>query len=347
MRDRPSDHQTAQRAVALSWTADAAFATSRFHEARKGYEQALELHRSAEYRHGVGLVLINLGAVDLCQGRLDASRAHLEEALAIHREQGEPRFMALAMGRLGALELDLGNLDRAAANLAVAHEIHQAAGERPYELAALLAIGRLHRAAGRLLEARVYLETALREARAILDDRLQTAAVTELGLLLQEEDQPADAIVELERALALLRRLDDAYAIAGVLRARAGLQLELADTTAMREDATQAQRLCDEVGDRHGLGEAVALFAVAEATSGRLDSARKHFEEAAARVADHPLLSVVVELHRGHLDLAEGSAGREAATRRLAAAEEGEAPPAGRSAGVRIAARLLREAMRR
>jgi len=91
----------------------------------------------------------------------------------------------------------------------------------------------------------------------------------------------------------------------------------------------------------------VALIAVAEATSGRLDAARARFEEAAARVADHPLLRVVVEVHRGHLDLAEGTAGREAAAQRLAAAEEGEAPAAGRSAGVRIAARLLREAMAR
>jgi hypothetical protein len=86
---------------------------------------------------------------------------------------------------------------------------------------------------------------------------------------------------------------------------------------------------------------------VADATSGRLDAARKHFEEAAAQVANHPLMKVVVEIHRGHLDLAEGSAGRELADQRLAAAEEGEAPPAGRSAGVRIAARLLRDAMAR
>ena len=130
--------EIAQRAMALQWSADGAFAAGRLADALAGYQKAADLMIESGYRHGEGVARIGLGGVLLSVGRLAESRANLETALAIEQELRDERFIALVQGRLGAVDLEEGRLPEAMGRFAEAWEVHHKDGEKPFEIAAML-----------------------------------------------------------------------------------------------------------------------------------------------------------------------------------------------------------------
>jgi len=344
MRDEPQDYRIAQRAMALQWSADTAFGSSRLADAQAGYRRSLDMMREAGFGHGEAIAHSSLGAVLLCRGRLDEARTHLEAALRIHLYQAEPRFIAIAKSGLGALELEVGHLDEAARLLTEAQLQHQKDGEKPFAIDAMLGLGAVHQAAGRLDEARLTLQQAATDAAAILNERLQGAALATLALLGHEQGEIATALVDVEKALSRLRQAGDRYGEAGALRERAILQLEVADPDALRKDAQTAAKLSEVIGDPHGRGVALALLGVAACARYDAEAAQQHFATAHDLLGDHPLLSAVVSLHEGHFDVIREDL--DAARARLAGARAPDGA-ASRSAAVRVAARLLEQAIER
>ena len=290
-------------------------------------------------------------------GRLDEAERDARMALALAVQAGSSRQVVAMHLAIGGARSQVGDLEQALAHSRAATDAARAGGHRREEPLALQQTGAVFQAMGASAEARAHYEAAL-DLGVERDDRVaEVRASMGLGSYHLEAGDLARAEAYYDRALLLARgagmrrnvRIVMGYL--GVLHFDAG---RLQEAERWLDNAAQSSRA---VGDPRVEGIFEGMRGAVLASLDLLDEARAAFALAHRLLRSHPYFGAVIDLHHGHLDLAEartlgetaGAAERVcAAACRLAEAEacHGETPPlVRRSDDARIAARILRRAL--
>lgn len=294
------------------------------------------------------------------QGTMEDVRRDLEAALALQRRAGDDEHACIALGNLANVLRDLGRMDEARATYDEALALARRIGLLRYEGFHLGNLGGLLHWQGRLSEARAHHEEALAILHQVSDLRFAAFFAGNLGVILQELGDLDAAEGRFDEALGLGRAVGDVRLVAGFVGYRASLAHErgLSEPARLEEARRRYQEALvgfAGAGDaRHEILVTAALGAL-EATQDRLGEARALLDKAAAQAATlaDPLRAAIVDVHRGHLDLAEARAAeatsegsgvdaRARARGRLVAIDEGALA---RSDDLRFARRLLAGAL--
>ncbi|MBK6653500.1 tetratricopeptide repeat protein [Zoogloea sp.] len=252
----------------------------RLDDARKAYENALELYRKVEDRLGEANTLRALGDLHLRNARLDDARKAYENALELYRKVDARLGEANTLQALGDLHLRNARLDDARKAYENALELFRKVEDRLGEANTLKALGDLHLRNDRLDDARKAYENALELYRKV-DARLGEAnTLKALGDLHLRNDRLDDARKAYENALELYRKVDARLGEANTLQALGDLHLRndrLDDARKAYENALELYRKVDA-----RLGEANTLQALGDLhlRNDRLDDARKAYENA-------------------------------------------------------------------
>ncbi len=301
-----------------------------------------------------GRALLDLAWTYLRERDLDRVEALSTEALELARRAKERQLEGIALGALGQVPKERGDDALAAKLYREALAIHREVRNRWFEGQAHTRLGILHLEHGSLGQAREHAEAALTSYREFAMRVGEALMLQLLGATTQLEGDLEEARDCYAEAAAICAEVGDGRLRSTGLGYRAIAELELGDLEASRAHLEEACRVATEVGEHwHG-----ALFrgylGALEALEGRPDRAAPHFERALARLASHPhpkieasvlVLAALPEITKA----ARGEPGaRDAAIAKIEAALAPRGTlrdPEGASADVRIALRIVRDAL--
>ena len=272
----------------------------RLDDARKKYEDSLEIKRKIGDSGGIAQSLNELAQVHDLQGRSDAAVASYKEAIEAYKVIGNKRGVGLALNNLGAYYRDRGRYDEALSTFKEALPIQRELGDEDRQALCLYNIGSTYSAKGEYLEASTYLERALE-----LRERLKVAGSTaevlstlgEVSTLLGEFDRAQRHFlraIELSRGAA--DRRSEAVGSMGmgtlhILQGRYGAALG-AKGEALKSVRELNERSYDLVQALSGHGAALSL-------AGRFEEAAKELDEAltvARELKNETLLARTLDL---------------------------------------------------
>ncbi len=191
--------------------------TGRPRQAADHYARTLVIKRRADHASGEAAALGNLGALSAELGRLPEAVEHSNQALALYRKIGNRIGEAHVHTGLGVIEHALGHLDQAADTLEQAISLHREVGNRINEVEARSYLTAVLRDAGRLAEARTHADAALTLVLDVGHRRLEGNARNALGTLEAAEGRCA-AAADLHRyAIEVATATTDQYLLVEAL----------------------------------------------------------------------------------------------------------------------------------
>jgi tetratricopeptide (TPR) repeat protein len=238
----------AARAAALVGAGSLDYAAGDFRGARRHYEAALPLLRSAGREFDLAHALDRAGMAARQLMELAEAQALHAEALAVQRRAGTPAGQALCLNNLGVVTLFRGHLDAAGAYHHEALTLREQAG----------------------------------------DVRGQASSLNNLGQVARWAGEPAAARAWLEQGLALRRQLGDRWGVAGSQVNLAALHADLGDSAAARTHLREAVAGFQAVADPLGLCECLEVGAELAQAEGRWADAVRSYAAAARGRASLP-----------------------------------------------------------
>jgi tetratricopeptide (TPR) repeat protein len=208
--------------------------------ARQDYESSLEIYREIKDGGGEASALLAKGCLESAEGHWSRARTDLDSAASVYRIYDEPAGQARALVLLGNLERDLGNQDRAAAH---------------YGRASILA--------EKLEDRRPWLEAQFHMSVQDLLRGGWKAAADRLGAVRSNVETPDNRDLAARAALLL-----------GV---HSYVEGDIESAAIWWQEARRSFRAC---GDREGLAEMELVEGRADLDQRKLESSRKHLEEA-------------------------------------------------------------------
>jgi len=292
-------------------------------------------------------------------GRLEEAAKDAEVALSLARQNRDRRQVAAMLVAVGMAKFQLGDLDAALERYEQALDHARVLDDAQLEGASLQQLGAVKQSMGDAGAAQLYYSEALDLAVDRDDEAGEMRASAGLGSFYLELGAHDRASEFYQRALLLADRLG-AHRTARIVLGYLGVlyfdNFALFDAEALLRRAAERSRA---VGDIRVEGIFEGIHGGVLASMGRVDDALRSLDLAERLLAASPFFRTVVEIHRGHLDLAlarelrlradhDGArAYAERARARIRDARRGELPLSARSDDARIAVRILERAIER
>ena len=293
-------------------------------------------------------------------GKLQEAERDARTALALAEQTGSSRQVVAMHLAVGGARFQMGDLEHALAHSRAALFASRAGGHPPEEALALQQIGAVLQAMGEASTARAHYDAALQLALEHADEVAEARAAMGLGSFHFEAGDLERAEVYYDRGLLIARRRGMARSVRIVMGYLGVLHFDAGRPQEAERWLDNAARSSRAAGDLRVEGIFEGMRGAVLASLDLVDEARSAFALAHQLLSSNPYFRAVIELHEGHLDLAEAREARadhagghaealeRAAERRIAEAEawHGETPPlVRRSDDARIAARILRRAI--
>ena len=298
------------------------------------------------------VVLISLASALTDSGRATEAEASLERALFLARKNARRAQEGIALSRQVVIHQERGRMREAEESALLALPLLRETGERWHEQITVhnLALALFH--AGRLDEASSRFAHALALAREVGDRRVEGVVLGNSARLFQETGAHDEARARFERALELHRECGNRRFEGTTTAWSASLLQELGRNDEADVLHRRSLEMLREVGDRRYATLVTALLGVTRASLDDLPGARRLLEEAEEELRGTPLEAAraALEIHRGHLDLAEARLSARGGALSLEPIERAATrlrAPGASSIDVRLAQRLLASALDR
>lgn len=239
---------TALQARARTCLGYACARRAEYDQASEHLHHAYALNSANGDKHGVILVLRQLGNMAVYQGRTEDAIACYREALAITREIGDATEEANLNTSLGFAYAILHDFPLALHHHQKALRLFRKVGLRTCESLSLVGIANALRGLGQLDDALTHATEALRIAEQLSDTNNRFEAKVTLGRIHRTAGRPHDGIPLLLEALALARVLAQPADIARAHDALAAAYHVLGRATETEHHRAQAKALYHRLG---------------------------------------------------------------------------------------------------
>jgi tetratricopeptide (TPR) repeat protein len=250
------------------------------------HSQALSLLRQAGDHAGEARALTNLGLSELLQGRHEQAVDFLSRSRALYRWLGDQVGEARALGNLGFAALRQGRYAHAADYLHQSLELSRAAGDKGGEARALTNLAEIELNRGNYRQAVSKLSEVLVFWRQFGDRTSEADTLASLGIAELRQKRYGQAADNLRQAIALLRAVGD---VAREALARNGLGEVLLATGRLSDARAQhaaALSMASRAGEKYEQARAHEGLAGVYAASGAESQARRHWREALTRYTE-------------------------------------------------------------
>lgn len=178
-------------------------------KARHRCEEALQLFRDAEHRHGIATALNLLGIIARYQGALEESDAHFTESLHLAKALGDKWLIAYALDNLGLTAYTQHRYEAAKRLYTASHQLARELGDNRGIAYSLNNLGKTANQQGAHEEAKRYHTESLEIRRELADKRGIAISLNHLGLIAYRQAAYAAAINYHTESLAMQRELGD------------------------------------------------------------------------------------------------------------------------------------------
>ena len=190
---------------------------SKYTDALKKHEEALQISRSISDQPGEALALNNMGCVRLRMGDYKGARADFEAALQIRNMLGMKHFGAETLNNLGLVSLACGDYANALKAFTEAEEMCAKAGSSSCRAWTLHNRAFALKDLGKFKDSNLSSQEAVRIAEQIGDRRLESIAILRLGNLYEFEGWFDNAIQQYVKAAEIQKDIGDLFFQANTL----------------------------------------------------------------------------------------------------------------------------------
>lgn len=282
----------AETALAIRWFAHAADAfgktgyalaqIGRFADARRFYEQELDLLEGREDRAALAECLGNLGAVHQALGDHEASAGFLDRAVLLRKEIGDDARTSAALRSLAIARNEMGEQRRAAESIEIALAIDRRLGEQAAVAADLGVLGAVRLREGDFARALRLQEESLALAEKLGDEESIASALGDLSNVHGRIGNHEEALRCNERSYSLLRRTGNKSLLAVSLYGLGACHLVLDARDKALARFEEALNLSMEIGDRPGIAKCHEAIGRVLILQGAPEKALVRIEEALA-----------------------------------------------------------------
>ncbi|MBO0793577.1 MAG: tetratricopeptide repeat protein, partial [Ktedonobacteraceae bacterium] len=263
-------------------------------QARKYYEQALELSREASDPHEEGRALSSIGRSYNDTMNKRQALPYYEEALKVYRLVNNLGGRGDVLLNVGWTYYDLALMEKAHESFKEALDIYRQMGERGEEARALNSIGRVYMNLGKLDIALQYHEQALHLAQEERERSIEATALNCLGRTyeaMSRRTENTDSIAQEHRrkaidyyhqALAIRHETGNRWGESAVLDNLAITYHKMGEYHKAHEYYEKALVVRREVGNRNGEAKTLAWMGWLYRDTGQLARAIAHFKMALA-----------------------------------------------------------------
>jgi predicted ATPase len=313
-------------------------------------DETLALQPTGEARGLRVLLLLSRSSVHVKGGRRQQAEGDAREALELAEISGDTALRGRALFSLSTVAEGFGRMQEAQVHMEEAVSVLETTSSS-WRPAALGGLAGIRSEQGRLDEALVLYERAV-VARGEEEGEADWAVYCDFAMLLLELGRDEEAGIQLDRALTAAKG-GPSDVRAAVARYRGAFSHAEGHVDEAIARYREGMRECPDMG-QYLSTLALGALGAALAAAGRTEEASRALDEADSPARGEQA-SVVVSLHRGHLDLARARSAAEAGDEEgsarlvdLARARLTRAEADGRgSSEVRVAALLLRGAIDR
>lgn len=178
-------------------------------QARRHFEEAVELARTLSDPASLAMASGNLGIMLIGQKQPDAATRALQEALAAARQADAHWLTAHITGHLGVLDQDRGDLDAAAQNYQTARTLTETIGDQRANLLWTMNLGIVHYEQACYAEALPLLTQGREQAMAQGSRSLEAGAHIFIGACLVGQGKSIEGLASIERGFALAQTIGD------------------------------------------------------------------------------------------------------------------------------------------
>ncbi len=243
-------------------------------------EQALALFHASGNQAGQGRALANLGIAGMLQGHYQQATTHLQHALTLHRETTDVSGETNTLDNLGSVCLRQGHYQQAADYFQQALALCRASGNQPGEAYALGNLGTVYLRQGCYQQAVSHLRHALALCRKAGDRAGEAQALTDLGASELRQGRYQQAISHLRQALALCRKAGDRAGEAIALNGLGEVLLATGRPGRARSQHAAALTLASRIGETYEQARAHNGLARAYHAGDERGQARHHWQQA-------------------------------------------------------------------
>jgi predicted ATPase/class 3 adenylate cyclase len=206
LRALERDHDQQLKATSLNYLGLIQTQISDYEQARRDYQQALDIYRVIGDKGGEAGCANNLGLLEASLGRYQQAEQHYHQALSICHLIGDRLREGISLNTLGQVQTILGNYSLAREQLQHSLTIRQTIGDRRGEAFCLYDLGSLCLAAGQTDEAVSYFHAAANLRRELGEVGNYVASLAAKGEACLVNNDLVTAYQCLQEALEHLRR---------------------------------------------------------------------------------------------------------------------------------------------
>ncbi len=250
-------------AQALNGAGSLAFLLGDYPAARRYYEACLDFERRIGDPRRLATVLTNLSLVLRRQSEFDAARALCEESLVLQRAIGDPGAIAATLSALGNVCFRQGRFAEAGGFFHESLRLRREQGDAADVSAALHNVGLAFAAQGRYADACHYVEQSVAISRDLADESGLAPSQNLLGGVLYRLDRVDEARAASLAGLNLYHRLADPSGVADALHVLGRIALDgRQPPDEARRTVEESLRIRARLGERHGVAQALRLYAM-------------------------------------------------------------------------------------
>ncbi|HEY3907163.1 MAG TPA: tetratricopeptide repeat protein [Streptosporangiaceae bacterium] len=258
----------------------------RYQSGTSYYSQALPLLRQEGNQPGEARVLANLGLARLLHGSPEQAVEVLNRSLALYSTLGDRVGEARALGNLGFAALRQGRYSQASDYLRRSLDLSRQTGDKGGEVRALANLGEIELNRGNYRQAAGNFGEVLILSR-LLGDRISEAdTLASLGLAELRQERYIEAADYLQQALVLCRKTGDIARQALAHNGLGEVHLAAGRLTDARGQHAVALSLANRAEEKYEQARAHDGLASVYAASGAEAQARRHWQEALTRYSE-------------------------------------------------------------
>jgi CHAT domain-containing protein/tetratricopeptide (TPR) repeat protein len=285
------------RALSMSIEAECLNASDRIAEADSLFREALSLSTVRGFRGIESGCLAGLGRLDEKRQRYEKSRASYLRALALERVMGSREGIGIILNNLGQVEVNMGALDEAAARFAEAEETAGACGLKWILGYVYYGRGALAEAKGDKAEAIKLFQQSLALHREQGNVSGELGVQLRLGYLRSSLGEYAKAIHHYEYALKMYEDIKSTYGLGWTLAGLAVTYHKLGDFKKAEAYYRRTLEVKQQLGDRRGAAWSLNSLGMIADMQGRYRDALAFENEAMAIYEEAGDRAGVAEVH--------------------------------------------------
>jgi tetratricopeptide (TPR) repeat protein len=249
-------------------------------EARRLYQESLDIAQQLGDRAGIARTLHNLGILAHRQGDYVEARRLYQESLDIKQQLGDRLGVATTLHQLGMLAQDQGNYAEACRLYQESLDIKQQLGNRAGVEYTLGQMGSLAYAQGDLGEARRLYDQVCIVSQQAGDRPSVAVALRSLGMLAQNQGDYAEARRLYQESLDITQQLGDRAGVASTLHQLGTLAHRQGDYAEARRLYQESLDIKQQLGDRAGVASTLHQLGTLAQDQGGYAEAHRLYQEA-------------------------------------------------------------------